>query len=261
MPKIRIEQHGPVAHLVLARPERRNALDRGMVDELAAAVATIHQTPGVEVVVVRGEGPGFSSGIDAGTLVELADPDGLRDIRGAFVAAYDRLEQLPIPTIAQVHGWAIGAGFELALACDLRVVARDVAMGLPETRMGVVPDVGGHGRLVSLVGVGRAKELILTSAMIDGTRAGALGIANRVAPAAALEEATAALVDELLACSATANGLAKRIIDRAAKPVFATTLDEELSAQLQCIATPEFRVAYERFLAAPSLNTTREAGR
>lgn len=246
-----------MAHIVLARAERRNALDRELVDDLLAATVGIEETDGVEAVVLRGDGPGFSSGIDAATLVELADPDGLREIRGAFVAAYDRLERLPVPTVAQVHGWAIGAGFELALACDLRVVAADVTMGLPETRMGVVPDVGGSGRLVSLIGAGRTKELILTSAMIDGVRAGELGIANRVADADELEAATAALVDELLACSATANGLAKRIIDRAAKPSFDATLDDELAAQLQCIATPEFRAAYERFLSAPGANGRR----
>src|SRR5207249_224133 len=139
---VRVERHGRVAHIVLARAQRRNAMDRELVADLHAAVVEVEGADGVEAVVVRGDGPGFSAGIDAGTLVELATPAGLHEIRGAFVAAYDRLERLPVPTVAQVHGWAIGAGFELALACDLRVVACDVTMGLPETRMGVVPDVG-----------------------------------------------------------------------------------------------------------------------
>ena len=255
MSAIRIDRDGRVAHLVLARPQRRNALDEELIADLNDAVAELESAVDVGCVVVRGEGPGFSSGIDAATLERLATPDGLRRIRGAFVAAYDRLEALPIPTVASVHGWAIGAGFELALACDLRVIAGDATLGLPETRMGVVPDVGGAARLAALIGTGRAKELILTSAMIDGTRAGRLGIANRVAPAARLAAATATLTDELLACSTTANGLAKRIIDRAARPLWSETLDAELDAQLQCIATPEFALAYRRFLAAPGANT------
>jgi enoyl-CoA hydratase/carnithine racemase len=256
MPSVRIESDGRVAHLVLARPERRNALDEALIEDLGTAVAELEsEASGLGAVVLRGEGPGFSAGIDASTLARLSTPEGLRHIRGAFVAAYERLEQLPIPTVASVHGWAIGAGFELALACDLRVVSADATLGLPETRMGVVPDVGGAGRLAALVGSGRAKELILTSAMIDGTRAGRLGIANRVAPAAKLETATRALVDELLACSTTANGLAKRIIDRAARPLWDDTLDAELTAQLTCIGTTEFADAYSRFLAAPGANS------
>lgn len=255
MAPVRIERDGRVAHLVLDRPERRNALDEELIEGLDAAVAELESTSGIGCVVVRGEGPGFSSGIDATTLAKLATAEGLRRIRTAFVAAYDRLERLPLPTVASVHGWAIGAGFELALACDLRVVTADATLGLPETRMGVVPDVGGTGRLVALLGAGRAKELILTSAMIDGTRAGRLGIATRVTPAARLEAATSALTDELLACSTTANGLAKRIIDRAARPTWTETLDDELEAQLRCINTPEFATAHRRFLDAPGANT------
>lgn len=255
MTVVRIEQRSRVAHLVLDRPERRNALDEQLIAELDAAVGDLEAAEGIGCVVVRGAGPGFSSGIDAATLTRLATPAGLHRIRGAFVAAFDRLERLRIPTIASVHGWAIGAGFELALACDLRVVADNVTMGLPETRMGVVPDVGGAGRLVSLIGSGRTKELILTSAMIDGRRAAEWGIANRVAPAAELDAATAALADELLACSPTANGLAKRIIDQAARPEWQATLDAELAAQLVCIDTPEFIAASQQFLAAPGDNT------
>lgn len=255
MASVRIDRDGRVAHLVLARPERRNALDEELVDDLDAAVAELESASGIGCVVVRGEGPGFSSGIDASTLAKLATAEGLRRIRSVFVAAYERLERLPLPTVASVHGWAIGAGFELALACDLRVVTADATLGLPETRMGVVPDVGGTGRLVSLLGAGRAKELILTSAMIDGTRAGRLGIATRVTSAAKLTAATSALTHELLACSTTANGLAKRIIDRAARPTWDDTLDDELDAQLLCIDTPEFAAAYRRFLDAPGSNT------
>ena len=102
---------------------------------------------------------------------------------------------------------------ELALACDLRVMAADAIIGLPETRVGLIPDVGGSSRLPAIVGLGRAKELIMTSKLIDGTEAERIGLVNRVAPADELDAATEQLVDELLACAPTAVGLAKRVID------------------------------------------------
>ncbi|HEX4246343.1 MAG TPA: enoyl-CoA hydratase/isomerase family protein, partial [Pseudonocardia sp.] len=184
MSGVRIVRAGRRADLVLARPERRNALDQAMVDDLYATAGEVEHDTEVHCVVVRSDGPAFCAGIDAHTLPSLAEVAGLREIRGAFVRAFDRLQAMAKPTVAQVHGAAIGAGFELALACDLRVVASDAKLGLPETRMGVVPDVGACSRLTALVGAGRAKELIMTSAMITGVRAGELGIANRVVPAA-----------------------------------------------------------------------------
>ena len=107
---------------------------------------------------------------------------------------------------------------ELALACDLRVIAADALVGMPETRIGLIPDVGGSSRLPQIVGLGRAKELIMTGKLIGGEEAERIGLANRVAPAEELEAATQALVDELLACAPVAVGLAKRVMDASARP-------------------------------------------
>jgi enoyl-CoA hydratase/carnithine racemase len=254
MSLVRIERTGSRADVVLDRVDRRNALNADLIDDLYQAALEVEHDAGVHCVVVRGAGAGFSSGIDAGALIDLATPEGLRRIQSAFVTAFDRFARMAKPTIAQVHGWAIGAGFELALACDFRVIATDATMGLPETRMGVVPDVGGCSRLTALVGVGRAKELIMTSAMIDGARAGEWGIANRVASAAELGPVTSGLVDELLTCSPHANGLAKALIEQAAMPAHHVIADGELTAQLSCITTEEFRRAAQTFKSAPSDN-------
>ena len=107
---------------------------------------------------------------------------------------------------------------ELALACDLRVIAADAVVGLPETRIGLIPDVGGSSRLPAVVGLGRAKELIMTGKLIGGEEAERIGLANRVAPPEELEAATQTLVDELLACAPVAVGLAKRVMDASARP-------------------------------------------
>jgi enoyl-CoA hydratase/carnithine racemase len=257
MSTVRIEWDGARADVVLDRTERRNALNLELVEDLYRAADQVEYDPEVRVVVVRGAGPGFSSGIDATLLPDLGTPEGLRRIQPAFVRAYDRFARMAKPTVAQVHGWAIGAGFELALACDLRVVDADAVLGLPETRMGVVPDVGACSRLTALVGAGRAKELIMTSAMIDGARAERLGIANRAVPADDLAAATGELVDQLLSCSSHANGLVKVLIDEAAAPAHASVVQGELLAQLSCIGTEEFSRAAESFRSAPSANGRR----
>lgn len=254
MTLVRIERDGPCAHVVLDRAERRNALTHEMVEDLYRAALQVEHDSEVHCVVVRGDGAGFCSGIDASTLPGLGTPSGLREIQSAFVRAFDRFAQMAKPTVAQVHGWAIGAGFELALSCDLRVIASDVTMGLPETRMGAVPDVGGCSRLTALVGAGRAKELIMTSAMIDGAYAGTLGIANRVADATRLGAETAQLTQELLSCSTHANGLVKAMINQAAMPAHSAVSDAELAAQLSCISTDRFRDAARAFASAPSAN-------
>jgi enoyl-CoA hydratase/carnithine racemase len=119
-------------------------------------------------------------------------------------------------------------------------MAAEAIIGMPETRVGLIPDVGGSSRLPSIVGLGRAKEMIMTSKLIDGVEAERIGLVNRVAPAAELDAATDQLVDELLACAPTAVGLAKRVIDAAAKPALALTLEQEVTIQQLCAESDDF---------------------
>jgi enoyl-CoA hydratase/carnithine racemase len=235
------EDRGRVRHVVLNRPEKRNALDRELIGGLHAAFAAAADDPGVHCVVVRGAGPMFSSGIDLGALGALAaDPAGLPALRRPIVDAWNLLERMPKPVIAQIHGACLGAAMELALACDLRTMAADAIIGVPETRVGLVPDVGGSSRLPSVVGLGRAKELVMAAKLIDGTEAERIGLVNRVAPAEELEAATDALVGELLACAPVAVGHAKRVLDAAAKPALTATLDLEEAVQALCARTEDF---------------------
>jgi enoyl-CoA hydratase/carnithine racemase len=235
------EDRGAARHLVLNRPEKRNALNGELIAALDEAFVAAAADPGVHCVVLRGAGPMFSSGIDLGGLAALAeDPTGLAAMRAPIVAAWNALERMPKPTVAQIHGACLGAAMELALACDLRVMAANAIIGLPETRVGLVPDVGGSSRLPAVVGLGRAKELIMASKLIDGTEAERIGLVNRVAPADGLEAATDALVGELLACAPLAVGHAKRILDAAAKPALAATLELEEAVQELCARTDDF---------------------
>jgi enoyl-CoA hydratase/carnithine racemase len=242
------EDSGPVRHVVLNRPEKRNALNGEVIAALGEAFAAAADDPAVLCVVVRGSGAMFSSGLDVSALAALAaDPAGLRALRRPIIEAWNLLEALPKPTIAQIHGACLGGAMELALACDLRTMASDAIIGAPETRIGLVPDLGGASRLPSIVGLGRAKELIMAAKLIDGTEAERIGLVNRVAPADDLEAATGALVDELLACAPVAVGHAKRVLDAAAKPALAATLEHEVVAQEVCARTDDFAEATRAF--------------
>jgi enoyl-CoA hydratase/carnithine racemase len=235
------EDHGAVRHVVLNRPEKRNAFDGALVEATGAALRAAADDPAVRCVVVRGAGPMFSSGMDLGSLAALAGaPEHLRAFRSRCLEAWNLAEEMTKPTICQIHGACIGGAMELALACDLRVVAADAVVGLPETRVGLIPDVGGCSRLPAVVGLGRAKELIMTGKLIGGEEAERIGLANRIAPADELDEATGALVDELLACAPVAVGLAKRVMDAAARPALSTTLELEVAMQERCAATADF---------------------
>jgi len=241
MALVQVEDRGAVRHLILNRPEKRNALNGELIAALGQAVEEAAQAEQVRCVVLRGAGAMFSAGMDFSDLARLAgDPARLRPLRARILAVWNLLEEMAKPTIAQIHGGCLGGAFELALACDLRTVASDAVLGLLETRVGLVPDLGGCSRLPAVVGVGRAKELIMTARLINGEEAERIGLANRVAPAERLEEATEGLVRELLACSPVAVGLAKRVIDQAARPTLATALEQELAVQELCARSEEF---------------------
>src|SRR4051794_11715009 len=235
------EDHGPVRHVVLNRPEKRNAFNGELVNATGHALREAAADPSVRCVVLRGAGPMFSSGMDLASLAALAEaPDNLRAFRREILDAWNLAEEMTKPTVCQIHGACIGGALELALACDLRVVAADAVVGMPETRIGLIPDVGGSSRLPAVVGLGRAKELIMTGKLIDGAEAERIGLANRVAPADELDEACAALVDELLACAPVAVGLAKRVMDASARPALSATLELEVAMQERCAATADF---------------------
>jgi enoyl-CoA hydratase/carnithine racemase len=235
------EDRGPVRHVILNRPQKRNAFDGELVLATGEALREAASDTGVRCVVVRGEGPMFSSGMDLGLLASLAAaPENLRAFRAACLQAWNVAEEMPKPVVCVIHGACIGGAMELALACDLRVIAADAVVGLPETRIGLIPDVGGCSRLPAVVGLGRAKELIMTGRMIGGEEAERIGLANRVAPADGLAAAADALVDELLTCAPVAVGLAKRAMDASARPALAATLELEVALQERCAATADF---------------------
>ncbi|GBD46367.1 2,3-dehydroadipyl-CoA hydratase [bacterium HR41] len=248
MALVEVVDRGAVRHLVLNRPEKRNALNGELCAALGAELERAADDDGVRVVVVRGNGGVFSSGMDVGELRELSRaPERLRAFRRRLIAWWNLLEEMPKATVAQIEGVCLGGAFELALACDLRVMAREATAGIVETRVGLIPDVGGSSRLPAVVGLGNAKELIMTGKLIDGAEAHRFGFANRVAPAAEIDATTAQLCDELLACAPLAVGRAKRVLDQVAKPALAASLELEVALQERLAASADFGEATNAF--------------
>jgi enoyl-CoA hydratase/carnithine racemase len=224
---LRFGRDGHVATLVLDRADRLNAFTAEMWAEMRALGRTLLAEPGdVRVLVVRGEGRAFSSGIDtalfAGDLVSaLRDPANPRHRVPAIDAvlttqdAFTWLTDAPFVTIAAVHGFALGAGLQLALACDIRVVARSTTLGLLEVGYGIIPDLGGTQRLPRLVGTGKAIELIATAARVDADEALRIGMVERVVDDDGLTAAVSALAASIAAQPPGAVAGAKRAVHAA----------------------------------------------
>lgn len=212
-------QREQVFEIALNVPEKRNAISWEVGEALHAALDAAARADGVRAIVLRGEGPVFSSGIDLHDFAALPSRYGerwaqqMRTITDDWQRLTTRLERIELPTIALLHGVALGLGLEIALACDMRLAAQGTRMGLPETRLGLVPDVGGTTRLTRLVGVARAKELILTGKLIDADHAERWGIINEVVEAADLLAAGDRWAAEIAQAAPLAVGMAKRVID------------------------------------------------
>jgi enoyl-CoA hydratase/carnithine racemase len=234
---VNTEDRGPVRHVVLNRPEKRNAMSQELLRALGEALTEAAADSAVHCVVLRGEGPVFSAGVDLGELAESAgQSEALRPFRKVFLDCANVCEEMAKPVVCQIHRTCVGGALEVALGCDLRIASSDAQLGLPEVKFGIIPDVGGSTRLPAVVGLGRAKELIMTARLIGAEEAERIGLVNRVVAPEELEQATEALVEELLANSHVAVGRAKRVIDASARPALAQTLEMEIAVQEYCVA-------------------------
>jgi enoyl-CoA hydratase/carnithine racemase len=197
------EDRGHVRHVVLNRPEKRNAMNQELLLALGGMLREAAAEPDIHCVVLRGEGPVFSAGVD---LVELADSTGhpgmLRPFRKVFLDCANVCEEMAKPVVCQIHRTCVGGALEVALGCDLRIASSDASFGLPEVKFGIIPDVGGSTRLPAVVGLGRAKELIMTARLIDAAEAERIGLVNRVVAAGSEREEAVKLAKTIGAKSA-----------------------------------------------------------
>jgi enoyl-CoA hydratase/carnithine racemase len=248
---IRFERTGYVGSVTLNRPAKRNAQNPLMWRELAQLGAEILADKTLRCLVVAGEGPSFSAGIDlveglAGMVAGLAKRPADTHNREAGLAAagtFGWIPKLGCASIAAVQGHAYGAGLQLALACDFRVFAQNARVGLLETRYGLLPDMGATVRLPRIVGEGRARELILLGEIIDAAEARRIGLANRVVEDDDLASATAELAARLAAQPPLAIQGARRAIDAAWYSDPDESFRVAVEAQILCLTSEDFKEA------------------
>jgi 2-oxoglutaroyl-CoA hydrolase len=208
---LRLERDGDVATITLDVPEKLNRVSMPARDQLANLFEELGRDESVCAIVLTGAGEkAFTAGGDIAGFLER-EPEELSRLAWNVAAP----ERCPKPVIAKLRGYAFGVGLELALACDFRIASDDVELGLPEVKIGMIPGSGGTQRLARMIGVGRAKDMVMRGRRIDAGEAHAIGLVTEVVAPAELDAAVSRLLDELRALSPLALALAKRVLNHA----------------------------------------------
>jgi len=233
-----------VAHVIIDRPDVRNAMDLAVFDELHGRAEEIAEDPHVGAVVLRGRGGNFSSGLDVSIFNEVAeegsqDEEAVASLISRLQSAFNAYEDLAVPTIAAIEGYAFGAGLQLALACHLRMAAPSAQLSVMEPRWGLVPDLGGTYRLPRLVGLGRATELALTTRVLDADEALKLGLVEVALDAGGPQQAAHTYAARLAAGPGALRHIPRLMRENLGRDR-ARALAHEAHAQMACFAGPDF---------------------
>jgi enoyl-CoA hydratase/carnithine racemase len=257
METLEFTREGDLAWLRLNRPEKLNSFTARMWQELRTLGREVQDDASIRALIVIGNGRAFSSGIDTtvftggasadDALSEIDGPSAHEDPTVASILraqeSYTWLENARFPTIAAVRGYALGAGLQLALACDIRVFARGTQVGLLEHKYGILPDLGGTQRLPRVVGAGKAKEMIWTAARIDAEESFRIGLCERLVDEGDLEKEVEALATEIAAQPPLAVRGAKRAVAAAGRVPIAEGLVVEAESQAGCLRSEDMREA------------------
>jgi enoyl-CoA hydratase len=265
---VRIERRETVALLVFDDPERRNAMTESMGRALAAAVGELARDDAVRAVVLTGAGRAFSAGGDLAMLEEMAragreapgEPGRSRhrEFMRRFYGLFLSVRDLPCPTVAAVQGAAVGAGLAVALACDLRIAAREARFGLNFTRLGIHPGMGSSWVLPRLVGPAHAADLLLSGRLIDGVEAERMGLVNRAVPGDEVLPEALATAAAIASCAPLAVRGTKRALARSLTASLEEQLAFEAEEQARCYESADLG---EGLAAARERRAARFEGR
>lgn len=246
---------GPIHRLTLNRPARRNALTPALARQLAQAIEQVEEAGEARVITLSGVGGHFCAGLDLHWLrafrggPSIADlQHGLSDFQSAVIA----IVRCPIPVIAIVQGTAAGFGFDLALACDMRLAGSSASFTSAFARMGLVPDGGSTFTLPRLVGVGRALRVLMTNQTLDAATALSIGLVEEVIDDATLDDGVLRIVGELLASADSSVRAIKRLCRAPEVGALEQALSTEGAAQLQALQGPDFLLRLEAFTVRAS---------
>jgi enoyl-CoA hydratase/3-hydroxyacyl-CoA dehydrogenase len=237
---VRLSVEGAIAHVTMSRPEALNALNGKMLQELKDVLAQVRANRAVRVVVFSGEGDAFIAGADIKEMqVVAAKPDEIRALTELGQSVMRDIETLPQPVIAAINGLALGAGLELALACDIRIASSKARLGLPEVGIGIMPGLGGTQRTTRLVGRGVASELVLTGDVIRPEEAARVGLVNRVVAPDKLMETAGELAERIASRAPVALAKAKAAIVATQQLGLEEGLAFEVDRACEVHATPD----------------------
>ena len=238
----RVERDDGVATITLDVPGKLNRVSMVARGQLADVFAELGRDDEVRAVVLAGAGEAFTAGGDIAGFLER-EPEELSRLAWNVAAS----ERCPKPVIARLQGFVFGVGFELALACDFRIAADDVQLAMPEVRLGMIPGSGGTQRLARMIGLGRAKDMILRGRRVEADEALALGLVTEVVPAAELDAAVGRLIEELAQLSPLVLATAKRVLNQAYDAPLHVGLDVEGFAYGMLRSTHDFREGVKAF--------------
>jgi enoyl-CoA hydratase/carnithine racemase len=239
--RVVLELSGPLARITLNRPERLNAMDVAWVEGLNVAVDRLAQAPEVGVVVIRGAGRAFCAGLDLDMLEASSMPPGFYE---GQERAFRILEMLDAITIAAIHGYCLGGGVQLAVACDIRMCSSDAILGLPAVNEGLFPGLAPF-RLPRLVGLGATARLVLSGETVEADEALRLGLVDYALPAEQFEPELQRIVERYLAAPRAAVVGSKRLMRQAYGGSWEEAYSSSLPLLLACLASPEVAAARE----------------
>ena len=242
-----LKKENETAVLTISRPEALNALNGEMLDELDRVLDEAAADKEIKALIITGEGRSFVAGADI-AVQSVFDVEAGRAWGRKGSAVFRKLELMEIPTIAAVNGFALGGGCELALACDMIVASRKAKFGQPEVGLGITPGFSGTQRLPRKIGAAKAKELIFTGEMIDGTEAERIGLANKVVEPEELMDAALELAGRIVSNAPIAVKYAKACIDRGLDASLENGILMENELFAMCYATEDQKEGMTAFL-------------